>query len=38
MNVRPATVEDLMGMQNVNLHNLPENYNMKYCQFSPPAV
>ncbi|KAK4049396.1 N-terminal acetyltransferase A complex catalytic subunit ard1 [Microbotryomycetes sp. JL201] len=32
MNIRPATVADLMEMQNCNLHNLPENYQMKYCQ------
>ncbi|EIM88060.1 acyl-CoA N-acyltransferase [Stereum hirsutum FP-91666 SS1] len=30
MNIRPATVDDLMGMQACNLHNLPENYTMKY--------
>ncbi|KAJ7590932.1 acyl-CoA N-acyltransferase [Mycena floridula] len=30
MNIRPARVEDLMGMQSCNLHNLPENYSMKY--------
>lgn len=24
MNIRRATIEDLMGMQNCNLHNLPE--------------
>ncbi|KAM0751652.1 acyl-CoA N-acyltransferase [Meredithblackwellia eburnea MCA 4105] len=30
MNIRPATVDDLMGMQNANLHNLPENYAIKY--------
>jgi hypothetical protein len=24
MNLRRATVDDLMGMQNCNLHNLPE--------------
>ncbi|KDE05766.1 hypothetical protein MVLG_03857 [Microbotryum lychnidis-dioicae p1A1 Lamole] len=30
MNVRHATVADLMEMQNANLHNLPENYQMKY--------
>jgi len=35
MNLRPATVADLPGMQNCNLHNLPENYAMKYCK-SPP--
>lgn len=32
MNIRPATVADLMEMQNCNLHNLPENYQMKYCK------
>jgi peptide alpha-N-acetyltransferase len=30
MNIRQATVDDLMGMQNCNLSNLPENYQMKY--------
>ncbi|KAL0949363.1 hypothetical protein HGRIS_009432 [Hohenbuehelia grisea] len=30
MNIRPARVEDLMGMQACNLQNLPENYTMKY--------
>ncbi|TFY52757.1 hypothetical protein EVG20_g10416 [Dentipellis fragilis] len=30
MNVRPARVDDLMGMQACNLQNLPENYTMKY--------
>ncbi|KAH7914407.1 acyl-CoA N-acyltransferase [Hygrophoropsis aurantiaca] len=30
MNVRAATVDDLAGMQACNLHNLPENYTMKY--------
>ncbi|KAI3612196.1 n-terminal acetyltransferase a complex catalytic subunit ard1 [Moniliophthora roreri] len=30
MNIRQARVEDLMGMQACNLHNLPENYTMKY--------
>lgn len=34
MNVRNATVADLMEMQNCNLHNLPENYQMKYCTSS----
>jgi len=34
MNVRNATVADLMEMQNCNLHNLPENYQMKYCRSS----
>ena len=23
--------DDLLGMQNCNLHNLPENYTMRYC-------
>ncbi|GAA5873345.1 hypothetical protein JCM16303_001097 [Sporobolomyces ruberrimus] len=30
MNIRRAEIGDLMGMQNCNLHNLPENYQMKY--------
>ncbi|GAA6029930.1 hypothetical protein JCM8097_009174 [Rhodosporidiobolus ruineniae] len=30
MNIRRATIDDLMEMQNCNLHNLPENYQMKY--------
>lgn len=30
MNVRRATADDLIGMQACNLHNLPENYTMKY--------
>ncbi|KAL1747653.1 acyl-CoA N-acyltransferase [Schizophyllum fasciatum] len=30
MNIRPARVEDEMGMQACNLQNLPENYTMKY--------
>ncbi|KAG5360595.1 N-terminal acetyltransferase A complex catalytic subunit ARD1 [Yarrowia sp. B02] len=30
MNIRKATVEDLAGMQNCNLTNLPENYVLKY--------
>ncbi|CAL1701040.1 unnamed protein product [Somion occarium] len=30
MNIRPARVDDLMGMQACNLQNLPENYTMKY--------
>jgi hypothetical protein len=24
-------VDDLLGMQNANLLNLPENYTLKYC-------
>ncbi|ORX87361.1 acyl-CoA N-acyltransferase [Anaeromyces robustus] len=30
INIRQATVEDLLQMQNCNLWNLPENYQMKY--------
>ncbi|KAI0311968.1 acyl-CoA N-acyltransferase [Amylostereum chailletii] len=30
MNIRPAKVDDLMGMQACNLQNLPENYTLKY--------
>ncbi|CAG8473084.1 3071_t:CDS:2 [Ambispora leptoticha] len=30
MNIRQATVDDLLAMQNCNLMNLPENYQMKY--------
>ncbi|TPX38048.1 hypothetical protein SmJEL517_g00067 [Synchytrium microbalum] len=30
MNIRVATVDDLLYMQNCNLMNLPENYQMKY--------
>ncbi|KAJ3285746.1 N-terminal acetyltransferase A complex catalytic subunit ard1 [Rhizoclosmatium sp. JEL0117] len=30
INIRQATVDDLLAMQNANLHNLPENYQMKY--------
>ncbi|KAL7409061.1 putative N-terminal acetyltransferase complex subunit ARD1 [Mrakia frigida] len=30
MNIRTATVDDLIGMQNANIFNLPENYTMKY--------
>ncbi|KAI0050200.1 acyl-CoA N-acyltransferase [Auriscalpium vulgare] len=29
-NIRPARVDDLMGMQACNLRNLPENYTMRY--------
>lgn len=28
--IRRATVSDLQAMQNTNLHNLPENYSLKY--------
>ncbi|RSH79668.1 N-terminal acetyltransferase A complex catalytic subunit ard1 [Apiotrichum porosum] len=30
MDIRQATIEDLLGMQNANLLNLPENYTFKY--------
>ncbi|CAN6633612.1 N-terminal acetyltransferase A complex catalytic subunit Ard1p [Trichomonascus vanleenenianus] len=30
MNIRQATVDDIEGMQNANLSNLPENYTLKY--------
>ncbi|KAI9003071.1 acyl-CoA N-acyltransferase, partial [Gaertneriomyces semiglobifer] len=30
IDIRPATVQDLLSMQSCNLHNLPENYQMKY--------
>ncbi|KAF9274228.1 N-terminal acetyltransferase A complex catalytic subunit ard1 [Linnemannia elongata] len=30
MNIREATLDDMIPMQNCNLHNLPENYQMKY--------
>jgi len=28
-------VDDLLGMQNANLLNLPENYTFKYCMSRP---
>ena len=28
--IRQATIEDIQAMQNANLHNLPENYQLKY--------
>ncbi|CAG8462869.1 27314_t:CDS:2 [Dentiscutata erythropus] len=30
MNIRQATADDLLAMQNCNIMNLPENYQMKY--------
>jgi N-alpha-acetyltransferase 10/11 len=30
ISIRPATPQDMIEMQNCNLHNLPENYSMKY--------
>ena len=29
-----SQVDDLTGMQACNLHNLPENYTLKYCALS----
>jgi hypothetical protein len=29
LNIRPATVDDLLQMQNANLWCLPENYQLK---------
>lgn len=26
-------INDQLGMQNCNLHNLPENYTMRYCEW-----
>ncbi|KAH7931224.1 acyl-CoA N-acyltransferase [Leucogyrophana mollusca] len=34
MHVRAATVDDLVGMQACNLHNLPENYTMKFYLYN----
>ena len=30
VNIRQATVEDMVQMQHCNLNNLPENYTFKY--------
>lgn len=30
MNIRRATPDDLLAMQNTNLHCLPENYQQRY--------
>jgi len=30
LNIRPATIDDLMAMQHANLLCLPENYQLKY--------
>jgi hypothetical protein len=27
-------IDDLLGMQNANLLNLPENYTFKYCSYT----
>ena len=29
--IQQGQVDDLTGMQACNLHNLPENYTLKYC-------
>lgn len=31
--VRQATIHDIQAMQNANLHNLPENYQLKYYMY-----
>ncbi len=31
--IRQAKIEDLQSMQNANLHNLPENYILKYYMY-----
>lgn len=31
--IRRATINDMISMQNANLHNLPENYMMKYYMY-----
>lgn len=33
MNIRPFSPEDLLAIQNCNLHNLPENYQYKYYMY-----
>mmetsp|Transcript_33641 Transcript_33641/g.43358 ORF Transcript_33641/g.43358 Transcript_33641/m.43358 type:complete len:205 (+) Transcript_33641:25-639(+) len=33
VSIRPATVDDLLSMQNTNLWCLPENYNLKYYYY-----
>ncbi|KAK5779150.1 peptide alpha-N-acetyltransferase complex A subunit ARD1 PWA37_004003 [Arxiozyma heterogenica] len=33
VNIRKATIDDIICMQNANLHNLPENYMMKYYMY-----
>lgn len=33
VNIRRATIDDIICMQNANLHNLPENYMMKYYMY-----
>lgn len=31
--IRRATIDDIQAMQNANLHNLPENYLLKYYMY-----
>lgn len=31
--IRQATIDDIQAMQNCNLHNLPENYQLKYYMY-----
>ena len=31
--IRQATIEDIQAMQNASLHNLPENYQLKYYMY-----
>jgi peptide alpha-N-acetyltransferase len=33
VSIRPATIDDLLSMQNTNLWCLPENYNLKYYYY-----
>lgn len=33
VSIRPATIDDLLHMQNTNLWCLPENYNLKYYYY-----
>lgn len=33
LTIRQATIEDIQAMQNANLHNLPENYQLKYYMY-----
>lgn len=33
ISIRRATIDDIICMQNANLHNLPENYMMKYYMY-----
>ncbi|CUM63533.1 uncharacterized protein PRCAT00001110001 [Priceomyces carsonii] len=33
ISIRQATINDIQAMQNANLHNLPENYQLKYYMY-----